>query len=151
MQFSIAPRPLLFFRKSSGPGKVCADFVFVWQRQNPEQPHTHTHANTWQLWPYASGLHPLRHNYNTSDLYSSWTIYWVICVKQPQGCTYVQPWVYIVKQVSIKRFLKRNLAHVGMVQCMNALADKVQKQEVYHAHSDMHSITWPHYSTTIPT
>ena len=33
-------------------------------------------------------------------------------------------------QVSIKRFLKRNLAHVGMVQCMNALADKVHKQEV---------------------
>ena len=29
--------------------------------------------------------------------------------------------------VSIKRFIKRNLAHVGMVQCMNALADKVQK------------------------
>ena len=25
---------------------------------------------------------------------------------------------------------KRNLAHVGMAQCMNALADKVQKQEV---------------------
>ena len=34
------------------------------------------------------------------------------------------------KQVSIKRFLKRNLAHVGMVQCMNALADKVHKQEM---------------------
>ena len=33
------------------------------------------------------------------------------------------------KQVSIKRFLKRNLAHVGMVQRMNALADKVQKQD----------------------
>ena len=30
-------------------------------------------------------------------------------------------------QVSIKRFLKRNLPHVGMVQCMNALADKVEK------------------------
>ena len=30
----------------------------------------------------------------------------------------------------LKRFLKRNLAHVGMVQCMNALADKVHKQEV---------------------
>ena len=29
-----------------------------------------------------------------------------------------------------KRFLKGNLAHVGMVQCMNALADKVQKQDV---------------------
>ena len=29
-----------------------------------------------------------------------------------------------------KRFLKRNLAHVGIVQCMNALADKVQKQDV---------------------
>ena len=28
------------------------------------------------------------------------------------------------------RFLKRNLPHVGMVQCMNALVDKVQKQEV---------------------
>ena len=33
-------------------------------------------------------------------------------------------------QVSIKRFLKINLAHVGMAQCMNALVDKVQKQEV---------------------
>ena len=33
-------------------------------------------------------------------------------------------------KVSIKRFLKRNLAHVGMVQCMNALADKVQKQDM---------------------
>ena len=38
------------------------------------------------------------------------------------------------KQVSIKRFLKRNLAHVGMAQCMNALADKVQKQEVPCTH-----------------
>ena len=46
-----------------------------------------------------------------------------------------------------KRFLKRNLAHIGMAQCMNALAEK---QEV-RAHSDMHSITWPHYSITIPT
>ena len=33
------------------------------------------------------------------------------------------------KQVFIKRFLKRNLADVGMAQ-INALADKVDKQEV---------------------
>ena len=32
------------------------------------------------------------------------------------------------KQVFIKRFLKRNLAH-GMAQCMNALADKVQNKK----------------------
>ena len=32
---------------------------------------------------------------------------------------------------------------------MNALADKARKQGMLH--SDMHSITWPHYSTTIPT
>ena len=32
---------------------------------------------------------------------------------------------------------------------MNALADKVHKQGM--PHSDMHSITWPQYSTTIPT
>ena len=32
---------------------------------------------------------------------------------------------------------------------MNALADKVHKQGM--PHSDTHSITWPHYSTTIPT
>ena len=38
-----------------------------------------------------------------------------------------------------------------MVQCMNAPTDKVHKQEVPHTHSDMHSITWPHYSTTIPS
>ena len=31
------------------------------------------------------------------------------------------------KIIFIKRFLKRNLPHVGMVQCMNALADEVQK------------------------
>ena len=37
---------------------------------------------------------------------------------------------FLIMKVSIKRFLKRNLAHVGMVQCMNALADKVHKQEV---------------------
>ena len=37
------------------------------------------------------------------------------------------------KQVSIKRFLKRNLPHVGMAQCMNALVDNVYKQEV-HVH-----------------
>ena len=36
----------------------------------------------------------------------------------------------LVMQVSMKRFLKGNLAHVGMAQCMSALADKVQKQEV---------------------
>ena len=34
------------------------------------------------------------------------------------------------KQVSIKRFLKRNVAQVGIAQCMNALAAKVQKKEV---------------------
>ena len=34
------------------------------------------------------------------------------------------------KQVSIKRFLERNLPHVEMSQCMNALVDKVHKQEV---------------------
>ena len=39
-----------------------------------------------------------------------------------------------------KKISKRNLAHVGMAQCMNALVDKVQKQEV-PAHSDMHSMT----------
>ena len=27
-------------------------------------------------------------------------------------------------------FIRRNLADVGMVQCINALADKVQKQDV---------------------
>ena len=32
---------------------------------------------------------------------------------------------------------------------MNALADKVHKQGM--PLSDMHSITWPHYSSTIPT
>ena len=32
------------------------------------------------------------------------------------------------KRVSIKRFLKRNLAHVGLAQCINALADKVYTQ-----------------------
>ena len=32
---------------------------------------------------------------------------------------------------------------------MNALADKAHKQGM--PHSDMHSITQPHYSTTIPT
>ena len=53
-------------------------------------------------------------------------------------------------QASIKklRFPEINLAYVGMVQWMNALADKVQNKTCY-AHSDMHSITWPHYSTTI--
>ena len=39
--------------------------------------------------------------------------------------------------VSIKIFLKRNLSDVGMAQCMDALADKVHKQEVPHTHSDM--------------
>ena len=32
---------------------------------------------------------------------------------------------------------------------MSALADKAHKQGM--PRSDMHSITWPHYSTTIPT
>ena len=36
--------------------------------------------------------------------------------------------------ISIKRFLKRNLPHVGMAQCMNALADK---QKV-HAHMQIY-------------
>ena len=34
------------------------------------------------------------------------------------------------KHVSIKKFLKRDLLDVGLAQCMNALADKVHKQEV---------------------
>ena len=33
------------------------------------------------------------------------------------------------KQFFKKRFIKRNLANVGMSQCMNTLADKVHKQE----------------------
>ena len=40
------------------------------------------------------------------------------------------------------QFLKRNLAHIGMAQCMNA-----QTRSAMHAHSDVHSITWPHYSS----
>ena len=46
---------------------------------------------------------------------------------------------------SPKRFIRRNLAHVGMVQCMNALADLTKyKNRMCHAHRlehDMHSIT----------
>ena len=38
-----------------------------------------------------------------------------------------------------------------MAQCMNALADKVHKQELPCMHTDMHFITWPDYSTTILT
>ena len=44
------------------------------------------------------------------------------------------------KQVSIKRFLKRNLADVGIAQCMNALANKILHIQTRSA---MHSITWP--------
>ena len=51
-------------------------------------------------------------------------------IHQPQLRGWHRVAQYNQKQVSIKRFLKRNLAHVGMVQCMNALADKVHKQEV---------------------
>ena len=50
--------------------------------------------------------------------------------------------MYIDGQVSIKRFLKRNLADVGMVQCMNALADKVQKQEVPYIHIAITTVDW---------
>ena len=53
-------------------------------------------------------------------VYLNSTVY-IACIMGAAAC--------IIK-VSIKRFLKRNLAHVGMVQCMNALADKVQKQDV---------------------
>ena len=34
------------------------------------------------------------------------------------------------RKVLHKKISQRNLAHVGMAQCRNALADKVQKQEV---------------------
>ena len=47
---------------------------------------------------------------------------------------------------------KSSLCRDG-AQCINALADKVHKQEVHactHTDTCMHSITWPHYSTTIP-
>ena len=50
-------------------------------------------------------------------------------MSEPHTCQTASPAIYISK-VSIKRFLKRDLAHVGMVQCMNALVDKVHKQEV---------------------
>ena len=53
------------------------------------------------------------------------------------------------KQVFIKRFLKRNLADVGMLNAMHWLMKYTDN--LCHAHSDTHSITWPHYSTTIPT
>ena len=39
------------------------------------------------------------------------------------------------KQVSIKYFKKRNLAHLGMAQCMNALADKVRTQTRIAVHA----------------
>ena len=52
--------------------------------------------------------------------------------------------IYIL--VSIKRFLKRNLADVHKDESMNAQADKAHKHGM--PHNDMHFITckWPHYS-----
>ena len=60
------------------------------------------------------------------------------CFKQL--CQYVSLSTHSLAVCSESLFLKRNLAHIGMVQCMSALADKVHKQEV-HAHADLHSIT----------
>ena len=50
-------------------------------------------------------------------------------------------------QVSIKRFLKRNLADVGMAQFMTALADKRATHANKECHTVIHTpcITWPHY------
>ena len=47
----------------------------------------------------------------------------------------------LITTISIKRFLKRNLADVGMTQCMTALAAEYINKKC-HAHSDMHSIAW---------
>ena len=41
-----------------------------------------------------------------------------------------QAFLSTYKYKSPKKFLKKNLAHVGMVQFMNTLADKVQKQDM---------------------
>ena len=49
------------------------------------------------------------------------------------------------KQISIKRFLKRNLVHVGMAQCINALADKVYKNKKCHCTQWYALHAWPHY------
>ena len=75
------------------------------------------------------------------DLYISWVIYHYIV-------TFVT-WCFdlpVCYTISIKRFLKRNLPHVGMVQCMNALADKVHKQEVpytqWYALHNMATLLW---------
>ena len=60
---------------------------------------------------------------------------------------HVVNWWQLMGYISIKKFLKRNLADVGMVQCMNALADKVHKQEVPCMHT---VICTPYHSNHIP-
>ena len=49
-------------------------------------------------------------------------------------------------ETSLHKKISKNQCRDGS---MNALADEVHKQGM--PHSDMHSKTWPHYSTTIPT
>ena len=49
----------------------------------------------------------------------------------------------------MKRFLKRNLADVAMCQCMNVLADKVHKQEVYCTRTVICSTHALHNMTTL--
>ena len=50
------------------------------------------------------------------------------------------PWSY-----NKKKFLKRNLVHVGMAQCMNALADKVHTK----TRSAMHTVYALHNMATL--
>ena len=51
------------------------------------------------------------------------------------------------KEVSIKRFLKG----IKSSQCSDASMNVQYTNKKCHAHSDMYTITWSHYSTTIPT
>ena len=83
-----------------------------------------------------------------SNIYRSRRHFNWACVRPRNDAITEGAWagIIICWNKSMKRFLKRNLADVGMAQWMRWLTNHTNKK--CHAHSDMHSIPWAHYSTT---
>ena len=78
-------------------------------------------------------------------LWSTFEVYFVLTALFINSFLAIIGLLAVGSVLIMKGFLKRNLADVGVAKYMNALADKVHNIiKKCHAHSDMHSIPWPH-------
>ena len=107
--------------------------ILNWHVQLPQQ------QSLWHCWPLLMSINlprlfcasKLHHQHCTLLLMMpcfSKKSHWQLHTHYINNVTSYTAEVDGGRNISINIFLKRNLAHVGMVQCMNVLDDKVHKQ-----------------------